>query len=327
MTPPRVLCLGEILFDFLANQPGLPPDQVRSWTPYAGGAPANVAFALTKLGTSAGFIGCVGQDQSGEELIRLLDEAGVDRSGIQRYPAPTRKVSVVLSETGDRTFAGFRGGYQASDFADAYLQADLLPTSLFETADFLVLGTLELAYPDSRAAIERAISLAEQHYVKILVDINWRPMFWPDLAVAIPLIQILLKQVDFLKLSVEEAEWLFGTSDPGAIGHRLGNVEGVLVTAGAAGCAYCLSNHEGRLSAFEVDVEDTTGAGDGFVAGFVHQLCTRGWPALQEADQVRDVVIYASAVGALTALRPGAIAAQPTGAEVDAFLYLNHLNS
>lgn len=323
MAHPRVLCLGEILFDRLANQLGRSLEQVESWTSYPGGAPANVACALTKLGTSAGFVGCVGQDEPGDILVQLLQTIGVDVRGVQRHPtAPTRQVYVLRSETGDRMFSGF-GDLDTTEFADTHLQADQLPVELFEAADFLVLGTLELAYPESRAATERALQLAEQHYVKTLVDVNWRPMFWPDPDIAPAMIQNLLKRVDFLKLADEEADWLFGTTDPGAIAHRLGNTESVLVTAGRKGCTYYLGGNEGHLSAFEVESEDTTGAGDSFVAGFLHQVAQNGLQSLSDPEMAKKVILYASAVGALTTTRPGAIAAQPTPAEVEAFLYLN----
>lgn len=323
MVHPRVLCLGEILFDCLANQLGRSLEQVESWTSYPGGAPANVACALVKLGTPAGFVGCVGQDEPGETLVQLLQTIGVDIGGVQRHPtAPTRQVYVLRSETGDRIFSGF-GDLDTAQFADTHLQAEQLPVELFETADFLVLGTLELAYPESRAATERALQLAEQHYVKTLVDVNWRPMFWPDPEVAPDMIQNLLKRVDFLKLADEEADWLFGTTDPGAIAHRLGNTESVLVTAGSKGCAYYLGGNEGHLNAFSVEAEDTTGAGDSFVAGFLHQVAQNGLQNLSDPEIAKQVIRYASAVGALTTTRPGAIAAQPTPAEVEAFLYLN----
>jgi len=106
MPLPRVLCLGEVLFDCLADQLGRSLDQVDSWTPYPGGAPANVACALVKLGTPAGFIGRVGEDQPGNDLVQLLQDVGVEVSGVQRHPtAPTRQVYVLRSETGDREFA------------------------------------------------------------------------------------------------------------------------------------------------------------------------------------------------------------------------------
>ncbi|UBF26039.1 carbohydrate kinase [Kovacikia minuta CCNUW1] len=322
MTQPRVLCLGEILYDFLSDQPGLPLEQVKSWTPYPGGAPANVACGLTKLGTLAGFIGCVGQDDLGASLVKLLEEIGVDETGIQRHPtAPTRAVYVVRSETGERHFAGF-GENDTATFADTHLQAANLPVASFEKAEFLVLGTLELAYPEARSAILQALDLADQNYVKILIDVNWRPVFWKDPAIAPAMIHDLVSYADFLKLSEEEAEWLYGTTEPGVIAHRVGNLEGVIVTAGEKGCAYYLGENEGKLPAFAVEVEDTTGAGDSFVAGLLHQLCQHGIRSLSDPTIASEIVQYASAMGALTATKPGAIAAQPTAAEVEAFLYL-----
>ncbi|HEY9632741.1 MAG TPA: carbohydrate kinase [Coleofasciculaceae cyanobacterium] len=322
MTNPRVLCLGEILFDCLADQLGRSLEQVESWTPYPGGAPANVACALMKLGTSAGFVGCVGEDEPGDTLVKLLQDIGVDSTGVQRHPtAPTRQVYVVRSEQGEREFAGF-GELDTSLFADAFLDASKLPESLFENAEFLVLGTLELAYPQTREAITKAIQLAELYDVKILVDVNWRPMFWPDTSVALPLIHELLKKVDFLKIAKEEAQLLYDTADAGAITHRLGSAEGVLVTDGDKGCNYCLNDHEGKIPAFTMDVKDTTGAGDSFVAGFIHQVCQQGLSkGFATFESAREVVSYASAVGALTTLKPGAIAAQPTAEEVEAFLH------
>ncbi|HEY9641829.1 MAG TPA: carbohydrate kinase [Coleofasciculaceae cyanobacterium] len=323
MTDPRVLCLGEILWDYLADQPAPAVEQVTSWTRYAGGAPANVACALTKLGTPAGLIACVGEDQSGELLIQLLQTVGVDRRGVQRHALnPTRMVEVLRNAAGDRQFAGF-GGRAPDQFADAYLQADLVPEQLFEAADFLVLGTLGLAYPDSKAAIAHALDLATQHSLKVLVDVNWRPMFWLNPAAAKPMILELIQQVNFLKLSVEEAEWLFDLTDAAAIAHQLQHLEGVLITAGDQGCTYDLGGHTGRVPAFAVEVEDTTGAGDSFVAGFIHQCCQRGIAALNDPQAAQQMVIYASAVGALTTIRAGAIDAQPTAAEVEAFIYLN----
>ena len=320
MSNPRVLCLGEILFDCLADQLGRSLEQVESWTPYPGGAPANVACALVKLGTPAGFVGCVGKDQPGDELVELLQQVGVDTTGVQRHPtAPTRQVYVVRSESGDRNFAGF-GNYDTTEFADTRLQASQLPVQLFESADFLVVGTLELAYPDSAKSVVRALQLAEQYDVKILLDVNWRPVFWPNPDIARQTIKELFKRIDFLKLSDEEAEWLFDTTDPGAITYRLDLVEGVLVTAGEKGCAYCLSENEGKIPGFSVPVVDTTGAGDGFLAGFIHQLNQLGIQSLANPETAKRVVTYASAVGALTTMKPGAIAAQPTAAEVEAFL-------
>lgn len=325
MSNSRVLCLGEILFDCLADQVGLKLEQVKSWTPYPGGAPANVACGLTKLGTPAGFIGAVGEDETGNSLVRLLQEVGVDTTGIQRHStAPTRQIYVVRDLAGDRSFAGF-GEYDTTEFADTQLKADLLPQSLFQEADFLVFGTLELAYPESARAIHRALELAELYDIKIVLDVNWRPVFWPDHNMALPKIRELFKQVDFIKLSKEEAEWLFDTTDPGAITYRLNTVEGVLVTDGQRETSYCLGEIEGKLPTFSVSVVDTTGAGDSFLAGFIHQICEYGLAKLNDPETVKKIITYANAVGALTTMKPGAIASQPTAAEVETFLATHSL--
>lgn len=317
MSNPQVLCLGEVLFDCLADQPGRALEAVTSWTPYPGGAPANVACALVKLGTSAGFIGCVGDDAPGRQLTELLQQTTVNTQGIQTTQAPTRQVYVTRTVEGDRTFAGF-GTYDTAAFADTQLQADHLPVDLFTSADYLILGTLELAYPQSAAAVRQSIHLAQQHQVQILIDVNWRPVFWADPDEARQIILQLLPDANYLKLAEEEALWLWNTTNPTAIMKRLPTVQGIIITAGAEGCAYSFQNIDGTCPGFTVEVQDTTGAGDAFVAGFIHQLLTQGHPADVQAAQA--MMTYASAVGALTTTKAGAIAAQPTAHEVATFL-------
>ncbi len=337
-SPSRVVCLGEILFDRLALNPSDSVAAVESWRDYPGGAPANVACALVKLGTPAAFIGCVGQDEAGQELVGILDSIGVDTSGIQKHPqAPTRKVYVLRNRKGDRSFAGF-GDFKTEEFADCFLQKSKLNQKLLQEANFLVLGTLELAYPQTRSAIFQALELAKIFNLKVVLDVNRRPMFWPDEKEALPLIERVLKFVNFLKLAEEEAEWLFSTPDVRAIASRLPSLDGILITAGEKDINYCFGNNVGKVTPKAMKVEDTTGAGDAFVAGFIHKLLTgeRRSPqapsfhggvtvtsnlsSLQEPNAAKQIITYASAVGGLTVTKPGAIDAQATAAEVEKFL-------
>jgi fructokinase len=318
MIAPKILCIGELLFDYLANQPGLALDAVQTWTAYSGGAPANVACSLVRLGTSSAYIGCIGQDSNGTALTQTLDTLGVNLEGLQRHSwAPTRIVYVTRTFEGDRHFAGF-GTTDTTAFADAQLQASALPENLFEVAQFLVLGTLALAYPHSREAIYRAIELSKTYGLSRFVDLNWRPVFWPNPAEATPLIHGILAQADFIKLAKEEAELFFESSDPQAVVNRYPHVQGVFVTGGEQGCHYWVGGIAGYAPAFPVNVVDTTGAGDSFTAGLLHQLCQQ--PDLSNPQLVKDIVCYASAVGALTTTQAGAIAAQPTAAQVETFL-------
>ena len=321
----RAVCLGEILIECFAEQPEWSQREATSWTPLPGGAPANVACALAKLGNSVEFIGAVGRDRWGDALIKLLADMGVGHRGVQRrIKAPTRQVYVTHNAQGDRTVTGFSESDPAA-FADAHLFADALDTDLFTGADFLILGTLAMAYIDTRQSVERAVELAGAQGTLILVDVNWRPMFWSKPAEAPGQAYDLLSRAQFVKVADNEAEWLFGTGSAVAIARQLPHLSGVLVTAGAKGCHYWLMGNTGTLPGFAVDVEETTGAGDAFTAGFVHQLLHRGHECLADAAIAREVVTYASAVGALTTTRPGAIAALPTPNEVEVFLYSNEL--
>jgi fructokinase len=329
MTFPVVLCTGEMLYDRIADQPGCPIDAVQSWTDYAGGAPANVACALVKLGTPAGFIGAVGQDDLGDGLVALLDQVGVDTTAVQRIAnAPTRTVLVLRSETGDRSFAAFGDNYPTTDFADTKLVAELLPIKLFAHAQYLVLGTLEMAYPQSQAAIAQSLQLAREYGLRVVLDVNWRPVFWLDAAIAPPMILDLIRQVDYLKLSDEESDWLFQTIDPSQIAGQFPHLQAVLITAGEKGCTYWWAGNLGNLPAFAVPAIDTTGAGDSFLAGFVHQLAQMENVTNSPTENTRrithDIITYASAAGALTTIKPGAIAAQPSDREIREFLKLGN---
>jgi fructokinase len=318
MTTLQILCIGELLFDYLADQPGQSLENVITWTAYPGGAPANVACALTRLGTPSAYIGCIGQDLQGDALAQVLSDLGVNLEGLQHHPqAPTRTVYVTRTLEGDRQFAGF-GTIATTAFADAHLKASALPESLFKSAQFLVLGTLALAYPSSCEAIYCALELAKTYGLYRFVDLNWRPVFWPNPTEATPFIHSVLAQADFIKLAQEEAELFFESSDPVAVIERYPHVQGVFVTAGEHGCHYWLDGITGYVPAFSVNVIDTTGAGDSFTAGLLHQLCQH--PNLKDPQTVTEIVRYASAVGALTTMQAGAIAAQPTAAQVETFL-------
>lgn len=86
-----------------------------------------------------------------------------------------------------------------------------------------------------------------------------------------------------------------------------------------------MGENEGKIPAFAVSVVDTTGAGDSFLAGFIHQLSEHGIHNLNDAETAKRIITYASAVGALTTTKAGAIASQPTAMEVETFLASNKI--
>ncbi len=308
-----IICLGEVLFDLLANQSGVSSENVTSWTALPGGAPANVACALVKMGDLSKFIGCVGNDDAGAKLAAKLVTEGVELTGLQTHStAPTRQVQVLRTADGDRIFGGF-GDLPTDKFADAQLSE--VPEKLFRDADFLLLGTLALAYPHSAASTWKAVDLAQKHGVKIMVDINWRPTFWTSVEIAIPQIKQLLILADYVKFAREEAELIYDKTSPQSLCQYLPKAKGIFVTDGGNICEYWLDGATGQRSAFAVDTIDTTGAGDAFVAGILHQLGA-------ETKSAAEIVRYAAAAGALTTQQPGAIDSQPTNAEILEFLAL-----
>lgn len=326
----RVICLGECLIDRLFSRLDPASGALATWQDLPGGAPANVAAALAKLGTPAAFVGCLGCDATAEQLLAALQAAGVDCGAIQRHPsAPTRVVLVMRDAQGERQFVGFHQPEPAS-FADAYLSAAALDEAFFAQATYLVMGTLGLAYPETAAAMQQALRWAKQHDLTTFIDLNWRPAFWAkpgaagaDGLAAAATILPFVAQADWLKLAAEEAHWLFGTTTAAAILAQLPQLSAVIVTAGGQGCSYATQHSQGQVPAFAVDSEDSTGAGDAFLAGLIHQLQRLPAAGLDEPARMASLLRYASAVGALTTTRAGAMAAQPSAREVDAFLYLH----
>jgi fructokinase len=316
-----VICLGEMLIDLLANQLGMPLETVTDWTAYPGGAPANVACGLVKLGTQTALISCLGRDEVGNKLTGLLQNIGVDTTGIQYYEsAPTRQIYVVRAANGDRSFAGFINGLATDKFADVFLDGSQLPEHLFSEAKLLSIGTISLADPISWIATDRALELADTYGLQIFVDVNWRSMFWDDPHRAKIVILDVLDRANFIKMSDDEAEWLFDSIDPQIIRQQLSHSQGVFITAGAKGCYYSLAHQNGFVPAFDVDAVDTTGAGDSFVAACIHQLCHQGIESIQTQESAVKFIRYAAAAGAITTLHAGAIDAQPTHADLVKFL-------
>lgn len=320
---PQVVCLGEALIDRIFDRHEGQSPEFPFWADHPGGAPANVAAALAKLGTPSALVACLGTDPQGQHVAATLQDAGVDCTALQWTTAhPTRVVLVNRDAQGERTFVGFSLP-DPSRFADAYLEADQIDFSCFESVQYLVMGTLGLAYRGLGQSMRTAWAWAKQRGMTTVVDLNWRPMFWPQPQQGLSVVQAFLAEVDILKLNREEAETLFQTTQADDIRARL-SAQLVLLTDGAKGCHYATATLSGHVPAYVVDCEDSTGAGDSFLAGFLHQLSLQGMDLLANEDQLRAAVQYASAAGALTATQPGAMTAQPNARAVEAFLYLHN---
>ena len=310
---PVVVCLGEALIDRL-GPPGGDPAVDRPVDDRLGGAPANVACGLARLGTPVAFAGRLGQDSIGEAFVRLFAERGVETTLLQlNAERPSRIVLVRRSSDGERQFQGFAGD-DGAGFADQALEPLSLPP-----ARWLLIGTLPLASPSSASALLSAVRQARSQDTAIALDVNWRPTFWDanadpgagPSAAAQAAMQPLLDQAALIKLAREEALWLFNSDDPGVIRQALPQRPDVVVTDGAAPVRWQLADASGQQAAFQPpNVVDTTGAGDAFTAGLLHR-----WDAVPH-ERIR----FAAACGALVCGGAGGIDPQPTQHQVEAFL-------
>ena len=310
---PVVVCLGEALIDRL-GPPGGDPALDRPVDDRLGGAPANVACGLARLGTPVAFAGRLGQDAIGASFSSLFAERGLQTSLLQRdSERPSRIVLVRRSRDGERQFQGFAGD-EGAGFADQALEPAALPQTRW-----LLIGTLLLAAPMSASALLSAVRQARSQGTAIALDVNWRPTFWdatadpeagPSAAAKVA-IQPLLGQAALIKLAREEALWFFNTDDPGAIQQALPQRPDVVVTDGAAPVRWQLGADSGQQAAFQPPtVVDTTGAGDAFTAGLLHR-----W-----FDPPCERIRFSAACGALVCAGAGGIDPQPTQDEVMRFI-------
>lgn len=325
MTPlPQVLCFGEALVDRL-GPPGGDPATDHPVEDCLGGAPANVACALARLGTGSALLGRLGEDAIGAAFRELLSSRGVDTSALQWDPVrPSRTVLVRRDSAGDRSFGGF-AGERGDGFADQAVEASALAAPLEEliaAARWLLVGTIPLASEASAASLHLAQERAAAAGIPLALDVNWRPTFWPGAPEqALARIRPLLTCAALLKVSAEEADWIAGSRDPQQISDSLPQGPAVLITDGPGALSWWLGGQTGRLEAFRVPVVDTTGAGDAFLAGLLHRLCQEPeLLACGSTERVLEAMRFASACGALVCQGAGAIDPQPTQAQVLAFL-------
>jgi fructokinase len=318
----KVVCLGEALIDFVADTAGVSLEECPGFQKAPGGAPGNVAVGLARLGIPASFVGKVGDDPFGRFLRDTFDSAGVD-TGTMRLSSEARTglAFVSLMANGERDFMFYR-----HPSADMLLRWDEVPEALFEEARILHHGSITLIGEPSRTATIVAAAHAREAGCLVSYDVNLRLPLWESEAAAREGIKEGLTGVQIVKVSEEEGEFLFDTRTPEETAAELllSGARLVVVTRGAAG-AYCRWWWEDHLQelvvpGFPVAAVDTTGAGDGFVAGLLAGVMTE--PALEtiSPEQMRSILTVANAVGALTCTRKGAIPALPTRAEVARFL-------
>jgi sugar/nucleoside kinase (ribokinase family) len=306
--PPRgILCCGNIVIDIQVR-----PVEQFNWGTTAwvdtielnlGGNGSNTSYALGMLGVPVRLLGMVGQDPFGERALGILKRGGVDLSWVGRSQAPTTTTVCPVNAAGDRLFLHCVGS-SSEVFPEPieFTSAMLAGMSHFHLANLFALPRMRRRAPESLHNA-RAAGLTTS------LDTGWdaRGRWLEDIEGCLP-------HLDLLFLNQDEARMLSGSADPDQAARRMQALGAgdVVIKLGADGCAVFTADCVTRFAAFPVDVVDTTGAGDCFVAGFL--------TALSEGGSYPDAARFANAVGALSVQKLGAINGVLTRAETEAWL-------
>ena len=313
---PLVVCAGEVLVDFIAQERGTDVGSARTFIKSQGGAVANVAVGLARLGARSRFVGKVGADPFGRFLKRCLSGEGVDLRWLIESGYPTGLVFVILDEARVPRFCFF-----GDPSADMMLSDEEVSPETVSGACFLHVGTVSMVGEVSRKASFKLIELAAASKVKLSFDPNLRLHLWKDHELLKRLALEVISSAALVKVNEEELVFLTGLSSisKGAARLQEQGAEVVVVTRGPAGAYFLCPQGEGEAKGFPVPVEDTTGAGDGFVAGLLLSLAENGsWPP--SLPLMHQAVEFANAVGALVTTKVGAVSALPSRDQVEKFL-------
>jgi len=322
MSAGAIVCFGEALIDFLSDAPGA--DGVRSFRQFAGGAPANAAVAVARLGGHCEFVGMLGRDMFGDFLLQSLAEAGVSTRYVRRTDqANTALAFVSLDEQGERSFNFYR-----PPAADLLFRETDFDAACFAGADVLHVCSNSLTDPGIAQTTLSAMGIARAHGALVSIDLNLRPALWPAATPDLPLLWQALEAADLVKLAREELVFLQqdGNDSEAIVARLLRTARLVLLTDGAAPVRWHVRDRAGQVPPFAVRAIDTTAAGDAFVGGLLSQLQRQAIDAvgldgfLADTAALERCLRYASACGALAVTRHGSFAALPSDEEVRALL-------
>lgn len=316
-----IIAFGEALVDMLSSRLGDATDQsTETFTPYAGGAPANVAVACALLGAPSRFLGMLGADYFGDFLVGELAAHGVDTSGVLRTDAARTALAFVSRDAhGERTFDFYR-----PPAADLLYRLEHLPVGVFSEPVILHLCTnslTEKAIADTTLGMADMASRADG---LVSVDANLRHNLWPGNQAEIGLVTRLLDRAQLVKLSREELDYLRAEHPADAwLSERLAaGVKLIVVTDGANPVEVRTVETRFHVTPPQVSAVDTTAGGDAFIGGLLAMLTETGLDEAWHRDAARleRFVTVACRCGAHAVTRPGAYAALPTRADLAALL-------
>ena len=320
---PDIITIGESLIDFLSIDKGVLIEDTSGFTIAPGGAPANVAAAIAKLGGSSGFIGKVGNDSFGVMIRKTLKAAGVNVDHLlMDETVNTTLAFISVKQDGEPDFVFYRNRCGA----DLALRRDEIRHDYIDDASILHFGSINLTGEPLRSATIEAVEKAKRRNTLISFDPNLRPTLWESMSAAKTEIKMGLAYADIVKLTDVELEFITGADSPDVgteaimkYGPRM-----VLVTRGKESCYFKNEEFFFEYPTFKVEPVDSTGAGDAFMGGMLLRLYERKCedkPLFSlKRDEIEEILRFATACGALTVTHKGVVPALPNLQEVLAFL-------
>lgn len=310
----KVLAIGEALIDFIPSVTGCTLDRVPSFTRTCGGAPANVAAAVSLLGGRSALLTKLGNDGFGDFIVRTLNDVGVDTAGILRTnEAPTSLAFVSLRSDGGRDFSFYR-----SPGADMLLCGEELDPTFFEDCGALHFCSVDLVECPMKEAHRQAIAYAKERGAIISFDPNIRLPLWKNSEDCKAAVRQFLPYADLVKISDEESEFVTGIADPHRAAEHLleSGAKLVLLSLGKAGARLYGSQGVLTVSAGNAPARDTTGAGDCLIGSFLYRLAERDVTVsdlefLPPEQLYRDLA-FANRCAGISITVNGAIASYPT---------------
>lgn len=307
----KITAIGEILIDM--TQTHVDANGIPHFAANPGGAPANVAVVVSKLGGEAGFIGCVGNDLYGTQLRETLIRFGVSAEGLQVTDRANTTLAIVMVDpSGERRFSFYRKPGADTLIDPVKAVRDAAGTGI------LHFGSVSLTDPVCRDTVVTTVKAAKAGGALITYDPNYRASLWESEDAAVRQMRAVLPLCDIVKISDEETDLLCGVHDPEAALEKLMSlgIRLAIVTLGPRGAMWRCGEMSGLVPGFSVKVADTNGAGDTFFGSFLSRIAARGGLDRLTEDELNRYVRFANKAASITTSRPGAIPAMPTLEEV-----------
>jgi len=309
----HLVSMGELLIDFIPNEVGENLKKVNTFTKMAGGAPANVCACYAKLGGKSYFMGQVGNDPFGQFLVDELEKASVDTTYTSfTHKAKTSLAFVSINHEGERDFMFYR-----DPSADQLFEPKQVEKSVFEHAIFHFCSVGLKEYPLKYSHLE-AIKQAKKIGSIISFDPNLRLALWDNHEELRKTVLSFIPHAHIIKLSLDELTFLTGIShiDKAVSSLFRGSVQMIVLTKGKEGSTLFTKTNSYHCPSYDVDVLDTTGAGDAFIGAFLYQYAKHEHHSID----YQSILSFANATAAIVVSHFGAIPSLPTIFDVEQFM-------